>query len=566
MRRILLVVSLPLILSAQALPPQPQPGVSLQRGPGRSRAGGAQETQQVRPEDLASVEGQVTNASTGEPLNKATLTLRRADARGDLSGGPRSYTATTATSGQFSFSGVAPGRYDLSATRNGFVDADYGSRDPQRSGQTLTVNPKQRLTGLLIAMTPHAVVTGRVLDQDGDPLLGARVEALRYRYFGGRKQLLSYGDALANDLGEYRIFGLPPGRYFVRAATRRPFGRAGSEQPEEQFAPVYYPGSADPTMAALIEVGPGGQVRGVDLTLSKRRMVRVKGRVTNAAGAQRLMVFLRPRPAAGSADMSPAMVDRDGNFEIRGVAPGSYYLIARTGDRTANVGAKQVVEIGNTGADDMSISLQSPIALSGGVRIDGQATASLTAVQVTLRARDAAGPLVADPKPAQVQANGSFTVMAVSPDEYQVAVSNLPDGFYVKAILAGGRDISLTGLDLSSGAAIPLDVVLSAGAGVATGVVQNGQDPAPGATVVLVPQERERRDLPQYYRTAVSDDSGNFSFKNLYPGQYKAYAWKDVETGAWFDPDFIRPVESKGESVTVRENSTETVQLKLTGV
>ena len=89
------------------------------------------------------------------------------------------------------------------------------------------------------------------------------------------------------------------------------------------------------------------------------------------------------------------------------------------------------------------------------------------------------------------------------------------------------------------------------------------QQPAPGATVVLIPQEKERRDQIQYYKTVTTDQYGRFTLKNLDPGEYKVFAWEDVETGAYMDPDFVGPVESRGESLTIREGSQENLQLKL---
>src|SRR5262249_31536733 len=133
-------------------------------------------------------------------------------------------------------------------------------------------------------------------------------------------------------------------------------------------------------------------------------------------------------------------------------------------------------------------------------------------------------------------------------------------------ILMGGQDTLIPGLDLRSGVAAPLDIVLAPNAGQVSGVVQNEQkEAAPGVTVVLVPQERERRELAQYYKTAVTDSTGNYALKNLDPGQYKVYAWPDVESGAYMDPDFLRPVENRGESLTIREGSTETLNVKLIG-
>src|SRR5262249_46352242 len=145
-----------------------------------------------------------------------------------------------------------------------------------------------------------------------------------------------------------------------------------------------------------------------------------------------------------------------------------------------------------------------------------------------------------------------------------VSLSGVADGLYTKSVLINNQESLYTGVDLSKGVAGDLEVVLRANAGSAEGVVQGeGQQPAPGVTVVLVPQEPERRELSQYYNTAKTDEAGHFSFKNLDPGDYKVYAWSDVEAGAYMDPDFVRPVETFGESLKIKEGSTETIQPKL---
>lgn len=102
-------------------------------------------------------------------------------------------------------------------------------------------------------------------------------------------------------------------------------------------------------------------------------------------------------------------------------------------------------------------------------------------------------------------------------------------------------------------------------AGLITGVAQNPNTggPAPGATVVLVPKEKERREISTLYQQATTDQHGRFRFKNVVPGEYKVYAWEDVQATAWMDADFMKPVEDKGESVTVGESAVANVQVKL---
>jgi hypothetical protein len=81
--------------------------------------------------------------------------------------------------------------------------------------------------------------------------------------------------------------------------------------------------------------------------------------------------------------------------------------------------------------------------------------------------------------------------------------------------------------------------------------------------VVLIPQEKERRDREAFYRTMTSDLSGQFTFKGVAPGEYRVYAWEEAEYGSWMDPDFLKPVESRGEAVSVSESGRQAVQVNL---
>jgi hypothetical protein len=223
------------------------------------------------------------------------------------------------------------------------------------------------------------------------------------------------------------------------------------------------------------------------------------------------------------------------------------------------------LEVGRSNIDNIAIAIQPPMNVSGSFKIDGQTTPTpLSGIQVTLQARDG-GDRMSGPNPTgKVSDDASFRLANVNADRYTLKVTGLPDGFYVKAVRTGNQEVLLSGLDFSKGTASPIEVMLSPNAGQVTGLVQNDQQqPAAGVSVVLIPQEPEKRDQLQYYKVVTTDDTGHFTLKNLDPGQYKAFAWQDIESGAYLDPDFVRPVENRGEPVSIREGSLETIQVKL---
>jgi hypothetical protein len=133
-------------------------------------------------------------------------------------------------------------------------------------------------------------------------------------------------------------------------------------------------------------------------------------------------------------------------------------------------------------------------------------------------------------------------------------------------VLKGANlDVLADGLEIAAGSPAPLDVVLSSKAGQISGTVLDPrtQKAAPGMTVVLVPQEKERRDHESFYRSSNTDPAGGFTFKSLTPGEYRVYCWEDAEFGAWMDPDFLKPQEGRGEAVSIQEGARQTVQINL---
>ena len=389
----------------------------------------------------------------------------------------------------------------------------------------------------------------------------------------GRQQLNMVGSGTTNDLGEYRVFGVAPGKYYLRATGQRsgsPFGvldRSANSQPEEDYVPTYYPGTIDTANAASVEVGSGAQVSGINFTLLKTATVHIKGTVGNLPPGVRqpIQIMMVPRnvPFIGGP-LRPIFADAKGNFDIRGVAPGQYMLSANVNDGGRSYSASVPVDVGNSNMENVSLAIGRGVDIDGKIRIEGDTKRDLTTVNVNLRPRDTSG-IVFGGAGARVKDDNTFQLQNAGANIFEVTLFGLPDGFYVKSIKSGETDVLAAGLDVAKGGPQPLEVVLSPNAGSVSGAVQNTntRQPAPGATVVLVPQEKERRDRAEYYKTTTTDQNGNYTLKGLVPGEYKAYAWEDVEPGAYMDSDFLKPVESKAESVTVRESDQKTVALTM---
>jgi protocatechuate 3,4-dioxygenase beta subunit len=569
MRSVVILTIVPVLLGAQ---------VTGGRGGVRPNPAASPQTAippETPPEDLCTIEGRVTDAVTGEPVRKATLTLSPTDIPQNVTTPPSSYTTTTDSAGRFAMTALEPGKYRFRVSRTGFVNIEYGARGPMRAGTVLALDRASHLKDIDFKLTPHAVITGRILDEDGDPVAAVQVQLARMGYSQGRRQLSYANGGTTDDRGEYRIYGIAPGKYYVTATYRMMMAPVNAldrsaARPDEDYVTTYYPGTTVAANAAQIEVAAGAELGNINLKLSKARTLRIRGHVSQTVTTARVTISLSLTPRGGDTMAALMMMNRGrtadqrGNFELTGVAPGQYYLRASMANGNQGYSGRVPVDVGSANLDNVAIVIEPGPTLRGQVRVEGDSTQSMADVRIRLLQREM-GPMMFNSAMGKVNDDGSFVLENVTPDAYNVSVMGLPDGFYVKRIQFGDTELPGSALDVSPGGARPVTVTLSPNAAQIAGAVQNAdtKQPAAGATVVLVPQEADRKDQNTYYKQTGTDQFGNYSFKNVVPGQYRVFAWEDLEPGAYYDPEFMKPLEAKGEKVTAEESGRHTVAATL---
>jgi protocatechuate 3,4-dioxygenase beta subunit len=517
----------------------------------------------------ATIEGRVLKAGTDEPLKKAWVTLYK------LQGEQRPGGTSTDSSGRFTLKGIEPGRYQLWAQRNGYVQQAYGQRGSERSGTTLTLSPGQTLSDIVFRLFPAAVISGRVFDEDGEPVAGAIVQAMRYRYTEGKRDLLPAGRERSDDLGEYRIYGLAAGQYYVSAnfmpgRGAAPAALAGTvgEKGEETYPPTYYPGTDDPARATPLELRAGEEVGGIDIGFLPTRAVRVRGRVFNAVTGQPgrgVMVELSPRESGVRRFISrheDYVEDAQGAFEIAGVTPGSYLLEAHWWSDGKDYTTRLPVEVGTSDLEGLNVVISPGVSLSGRVRVEGDRKIALADLNVFLMEFEES--VMGGGSQASVKADGTFLLANVPEGEYRINLWRMPEDCYLKSARWGSEDVLEAPLKIGSGqAGGSLDLVLSTAAGRIEGSVwAESQQPVPGGRVVLVPDPPRRGQLHLYEET-TTDQYGQFILRGITPGDYKVFAWEEVESGAYHDPEFLKPYEERGEAVKVAEGGQQVVRLTL---
>ena len=518
-----------------------------------------QPEENVKPEDRCTVEGQVLNLATGEPLKKAHVSLGPSGKYNGISWG-----AVTDAAGKFVIEEVNPGKYRLTADRNGFVRNAYGAKTPEQPGTEITLDKGQKLPGIVFKLVPQGVISGKVVDEDGEPLGGARILVMSPTYQNGRKTLGIRENVNTDDRGEYRAFGLAPGRYYIcvtydRGGQMMQRVEIRKEGADNGYASTFFPNSTSSAQASPVMVTPGGEATGIDFRLTPVHTAHVAGKITNPGPGRFTMLFMLARDSGMAwGTMKQAMTDEKGAFLFRNVTPGSYTISAH--DQMAGGEPRQaqvVVDVGDSNVDGVQLTFGTGQEIGGVVK---GLEAKGRGMNVYL-APDSGAAMMQTPS-GQVQDDGTFKLKVLMPDRYRVGVYPPPEGYYIKSIRAGDTDYPSGVIDWSKGVmAGDLTITLADDGAQIEGKVQDAKDqPATSASVVLVPDQRDYRS---YYAMANTDQNGHFTIKGIKPGKYKLFAWDAVQYGQYEDPDFIRPFEEKGETVELKAGDKSSKDLKL---
>ena len=430
----------------------------------------------------------------------------------------------------------------------------------------LTLTAGQEMKDLTFKLLPNGVVSGKVVDSDGEPMAKVLVAANKSLYQHGRRMFVPLGTAITNDLGEYRLGNLAAGKYAISATVmdQRVMPPAKKEEPETAFVTTYYPNATEEASAALVEVAAGGDTGGMDLKMAKARSVRVKGKVVGDLKDQNLTVRMVPKNAGVLAMVigrNARPNKTDGTFEITGVPAGSYTL--KVGDQTGLkvLGAGMAMEVGDKPIEDVVLEVGTNADLPGAMVVSGEDAKPATGVEVkgTRVSLEVLEGMSLIPLTTTVGADGTFTLKELPPDRYLVRVTNGPANSYLESVQLGGQTMTDRGLDLGRGGG-KLEIKLRLGAAQVNGMVRGPDDnPISGVTVALIP-DSHRYPL---YNSTFTDQNGAFQFKNVTPGDYKVLAWEDVEPGVYLDPEFVKPFEARAEAVSLKNGEQKAITVKV---
>jgi hypothetical protein len=489
-----------------------------------------------------SIAGSLTNSRTGERLRNALVSLIGPAGR-------RSSNTFTDAAGMFRFSDLPEGKYRISGERPGFT--------PMPTPIEVTLGPSNE--GVSVRLDPLGVIKGRVVDSNGDPLSGVIVRALQSRIDNGRKRVSMVRWGSSNDRGNYRVWGLVPGEYYVKVAGRSGatigfIGEAAVPTPSETFSPVFYGGGQSAATAAMLNVEGGAEIP-ADFSLNLQPSRVITGTVVNAEPYRPARIEL----FAGDEDIGltrAAINVVSGQFIIRDVVDGVYTLRISQGDGLSRVRAVEAVQVAGRDVQGMVARLFPGSTVRGRVRFDGFSESSARpGCAVSLESLEPKDEGEEGVHYARMDQQQEFTIAAVLPGRYRVQVT--AHGSYVASVSEGNRDLFAAGgtLTVLPGIApAPIEVVLRNDGGQVTGTSATGHD---AAVVALVPVTEQWRDVLKSWNSG----EGQFTFSMVPPGEYRVHAWKAGNEPEYTNPQVRVLLSTRGEVLNVAPFGKNTLNL-----
>lgn len=577
-----------LLLSSVALAAVQNPSAAP-LPPGQATAPGANNPD---PKTVSIVRGRILLAN-GRALRRATVRLTPASCASGQSGCFPTSVASN-LEGRYEFTNVTPGDYQLSASKSGYLTVELGQQRALGRGTAITVEAGRTIDRLDMTLQPGATMSGRVTDQNGDPVEGIIVRLMQPRFEMNRRTIVPVGDGysgVTNDEGRYHFYAVPPGQYILRAAIET---LSRTEPPSilpPGYTTTYYPGTTIPSDARYVRVA-ASPVADIDLPLARVPIARVSGTVVNSAGeATASSAELSPVYRAGDlpGDLLLGSGRADGGFEFRSVPAGEWVL--RVTSRAAPrapltpgagvpsatsqlLGESGLVRISVNGVDlsGLRVRTETGSTVRGRVvfePVNGQSAFVSRPPGVSVRSI----PIDLDDQVGAVERYPSPEVGFILDNLYgrRRLMVQSPPPWSVKVIRVGGKDISDEVLPFGTAqqSLTDVEVVLTDGAARVTGNVADARGrPTTGYTAIVFATDSERWYYgSRFLKFARPKQDGTFTIAGLPSGEYYVAAVDSMDgndhSGEWLDPEFLESIAIRSSRVTLSDGQQLVVNPRL---
>ncbi len=526
--------------------------------------------QPIVKQPLGQISGHVYRSDTGAPVAKAVVSLYPQDERTTKALGNSRVTRTGAD-GAFAFSDLPPGAYAISAWRNGYANSSIMWKP---NFAPISLHSGQNLEKIELRLIPAGVITGALVDEDGEPVAGVGVEVVRINYLpGGLREIYLTSNSLSDDQGNFRIAALPPGSYFVRAGglIQRPkFQVALKEGPggSSQYRETYFPGTAQLDEAQPIKISPGSESGNIRISLAPEKTYTITGAIVGAPRDAKLKpTELRVERRSVAQQMwnwYGFPLGDDGSYALRMLAPGEYTLTAMALKPDDDNKAAQEIDEGfaSVRVVDSDVRADIQIGRAGEVRgkVDAPAGFPFAGKQIILQTTGSRY------YPSDLDSTGRFDVRNAPPGEYTISLLDKKSHLqlsYVKQVTCSGRDFATQPLELSLDAVLECKIAVADDAAALSGQVTDRDLPSAGRVVVLIPQMRALRRMSRYTLSGKTDAAGRYKIAGVIPGDYFLFALPPSDTHEYFALEFADRNQSSAIRVTIGAREMQTEDLKL---
>ena len=515
----------------------------------------------------ATIRGHVTAADTGQPIRRAQVRLTQIyPPFTPLSIVGRA--VMTDADGAYEFTALPAGRYNLFISKAGYVGAPWGQQRTGEGGKPIDAAAGQTIDHVDFALQRGGVITGRIFDEFGEPLSGIQVSVMRSQPMNGQRQLMAMSSEQTNDLGEFRIYGLAPGQYYVQAAWRR-FGPGDPTSPDRTgYPPTLFPGTTDAGAAQRFTIGAGQTIGDLVMALSPIKAVRVEGTAIDSNGrplANALLTISQETSTSGYS--SGQSVSPEGKFTLTNVTPGEYTLRVQTNDDRKQV-ATMKLAVGAEDIRDVRLVASPPSTISGRIVIDPAQAASMpvTTFSVTTYPVDPPVRVYISAPPVRVAEDLTFELTPPSIGRHVISIINLPTGWSVRSLRVNNIDVTDEGIEMKPNERVSgVEVELTNKATTISGIVKDGRGgPAKECWTLVFPVDSKRwKPNSRYMRAWRAAEDGRFRAAGLPPSDYYIIALDKMEPGQNNDPEFLERIRPRATSFSLGEGETKTLELKV---
>jgi hypothetical protein len=497
-----------------------------------------------RTDTTARITGRVFDVSTNAPIRRAQIQAANNEQFVDT---------LSDDEGRFELANLPPGQWRVTVLKGGYFSWQVGQLRPFDPPPPMTLTRGQRITAD-VPLSRGGVIAGRVFDDAGEPLAGLRVRVYRARMSAGYRRLEDVGAAdYTDDTGAYRIFGLPPGDYYVAASLRvAPLDSVV----QTTYSPTYYPGTGELAEAQRIRVGLGTESTAI-FPLLPFRSVNVTGTVLTSGGgpANAFLDLVSDAAEFGTPLGIGGVTQPDGTFTIPDVPPGRYTLNATLrGDGPTETGSVPLT----VATDDVSgntLVTGRPATMKGLMVVDTGVSATVPAGLVVATAARAGGTVLSS------GSGPAFELDDLS-EPFTLRVAELPDGWTVKAITVNGSDVTDTRTALAPNQKAEALIVVTNRLTAVTGTVSADGYPTKAEVVVFAADAAKWMYPSRFVRTVSADDKGRFRITGLPPDErYLIVAADYLEDGEHYDPEFLERMRDTATRFSLSEAEARALEL-----